>query len=430
MMNMNGILRKNEKGATAIFVALILAMLLGFAALGVDVNFLYGVRNELHNAADAGALAGASELFNGDGELTRAEAMAEATRIVSVNTTGNEAVTAETVRTGHWSFAGGPDVDKGFTPRGNTSQLEGWQEMSFSELDGNLDFINAVEVVTNRVDTPSFFAKILGFDDFFVRAQAVAYIGFPGKMFPGALDLPIALCEDTIKKSGAYDCNVGRMLNSGGNSATEMTARWTDFSQDNPSDDTQNSCDTANANAMKGITDTCSPNTKTILSRLGIGTVNGVQDVVLGNVVDCWIAAADSDNDKIPDQLWPVVLPVIDCEEGNNCSPLVGAVQVNIVWIQYKNDPWTQMKDVPTRMGDWVCTTTDTLEERQACWKDFVDHFELQNVSGPPVTDSDYEAMYQKNAIYFLPECEPREITGGTGGENFGIMAKIPVLVK
>ena len=421
----NRILRKNEKGATAVYVAVVLALLLMFAALGVDVNYLYGVRNELHNAADAGSLAGASKLFNSDSELTRAAAIAEAKRIVAANKTGNEDVVAGTVETGHWSFAG-----RTFTASENTTQLAGWQEMKFSELDGNPAFINAVRVQTERVDTPSFFAKILGFADFFVRADAVAYIGFPGKFYPGELDLPIALCEDTITQSGAYDCNIGRMLNSGGNPNTNMTAMWTDFSQNNPADDTQNSCDTADAKAMKDITETCSPNTKTIVSGLGVGTVNGVQDVVLGNVVDCWIAAADSDGDKIPDKLWPVVLPVIECGVSNTCSPLVGAVEVNIVWIQHKNDPWSQMKDVPTKMADWECTTTGTVEERRACWKDFVDHFNLQNVSGPPVTDKDYEDMYQKKAIYFLPECEPREILGGSGGENFGIMAKIPKLVK
>ena len=54
-------------GATVIIVALALVMLLGFGAFAVDIGYLYVVRNELQNAADAGALAGAAALYNNDG---------------------------------------------------------------------------------------------------------------------------------------------------------------------------------------------------------------------------------------------------------------------------------------------------------------------------------------------------------------------------
>jgi hypothetical protein len=64
------------------------------------------------------------------------------------------------------------------------------------------------------------------------------------------------------------------------------------------------------------------------------------------------------------------------------------------------------------------------------CWKSFVDQFNLQNVEGPPESDEDYEEMYQKKNIFFLPDCTVHEPVGTTGGENFGILAEIPVLVK
>jgi hypothetical protein len=160
-----------------------------------------------------------------------------------------------------------------------------------------------------------------------------------------------------------------------------------------------------------------------------MGSQNGVQDNVLDNVADCWTAAADSDGDGNPDSFWPLVLPVIDCNESNTCAPLVGAVEVNVVWIQYKNDP--QMNDIPTVMEDWNCTpATSELADRLTCWKSFVDHFNLENVTGPPATDADYEEMYQQKNLYFLPSCEVHEPIGNTGGENFGILAKIPKLVE
>jgi hypothetical protein len=47
----------------------------------------------------------------------------------------------------------------------------------------------------------------------------------------------------------------------------------------------------------------------------------------------------------------------------------------------------------------------------------------LKNVDGS-------QAPYDKKSIYFLPDCTPHELTGVSGGYNFGILAKIPVLVK
>lgn len=414
----------NEKGATAIYVAIVMFVLLMFTALAIDVNHLYGVRNELQNAADAGALAGAGRLFNSAGQLDVPAAIAEGGRITSVNRTGNKAVEEYTVQTGHWSF-----TNREFTPNDNTTQAT-WHERPFSELDLDTNFINAVRVLARRSDTPSFFARIFGKDQFLVSNDAVAYIGFAGTLYPEEIDRPIAICKDAIMKDGRYSCNMGRMLNSGGNVDTAMTAMWTNYSQD--------PCATANNSDMKAITDDCSAgNPVSLAFGEGIGSQNGVQDNILGNITDCWEAATDTDGDGIPDTYWPLLLPVIECGVDNTCSPLVGAVLVNVVWIQYKNDPITQMDDIPTTMehpdpdkGNWSCPSTETLEERFGCWKDFVDHFELQNVSGPPVTDEDYQEMYQQKNIFFLPACTVHEPAGLSGGENFGILAKIPRLVE
>jgi len=55
--------KMNEnRGATAIIVAISLFVLIGFLALAVDVGYLYGTRNELQNVADAAALAATRKL--------------------------------------------------------------------------------------------------------------------------------------------------------------------------------------------------------------------------------------------------------------------------------------------------------------------------------------------------------------------------------
>ena len=53
-------MRKGNRGQVLIIVALAFAVFLGFAALAVDVAYMYAVRSELQRSADAGALAGAS----------------------------------------------------------------------------------------------------------------------------------------------------------------------------------------------------------------------------------------------------------------------------------------------------------------------------------------------------------------------------------
>ena len=78
---------------------------------------------------------------------------------------------------------------------------------------------------------------------------------------------------------------------------------------------------------------------------------------------------------------------------------------------------------------DWTCTVEDgvinTELERRQCWRDFVEAFSILNTSGQPATEDDYRS----NSFYFMPACYGHQL-GGTGGQNFGILAKIPVLVN
>jgi hypothetical protein len=59
-------MKRNEKGQVLVFVALAIFALLGLAALGIDVGYMYSVRHELQRSADTGALAGASAFTTGD----------------------------------------------------------------------------------------------------------------------------------------------------------------------------------------------------------------------------------------------------------------------------------------------------------------------------------------------------------------------------
>ena len=54
--------RNSERGSILILTALSMAVLLGIAALSLDISFMYDKRNRLYAAADAAAKSGAFEV--------------------------------------------------------------------------------------------------------------------------------------------------------------------------------------------------------------------------------------------------------------------------------------------------------------------------------------------------------------------------------
>ncbi|MCJ7603475.1 MAG: Tad domain-containing protein [Desulfobulbaceae bacterium] len=409
----------NEKGAVAILVTLAMVSLLGFAALAIDITHLTVVKNELQNAADAGALAGALVLFNNDDGSINTGAEAAAVSAAVMNQSDVELLEDDEVvaTRGHWSF-----INKEFTANNSTDQVL-LEHRSLLEgpdpLDLDTNFINAVQVVTNRNDIVSFFAKILGILGFSATADAVAYRGFAGQLDPGDVDQPIAVCEDSIVDSDdAFSCNIGRMINSGSNEITGETGGWTSYEQD------PQTCQSGtNASDMQNLI--CgSGNPDPINFGEGVAANGGEINSAFNDFFNCWSANADTDSDGIPDQPWNINLLVVACPGNNmgNCPEVRGLVNINIIWINVNTDP--QFNDVPTKMADWSCTPAEnTAEARQDCWVDFVDHFDLQNVD-------ESAAPYQQKAIYFLPDCSVQEPRGETGGENFGIQARWPKLVE
>jgi hypothetical protein len=384
--------------------------LLLLAALSIDIANLHVVQNELHNASDAGALAGARFLYNTDGTMVNVGANQIAHDAATANKSEKNPVEVNwsggnggDVQRGHWSF-----TTRTFTPNVSTAPVDLW-DVTFQELDLNPDFINAVLVKTRREGTPasSFFARIMGIDGFSRNAEAIGYIGFAGTLTPFDVDQPIAICRDTILDNGEYSCNIGRMINSGQNVDSNETGGWTSFSQ-------ENAC-TGGTNAQEVKSLVCAGGNPNPL-KLGedMATNGGDIQSAFNDLIQCWAAETNKT------QLWNITLPVVTCP-GNNigtCEELRGAVNVNVVWITNAGeDP--SFTNAPTQMDSWSNTDPDG----EIRWNDFAQHFNLQNVDGSP-------APYDKKSIYFLPDCTPHEPGGVSGGDNYGILAKVPVLVK
>jgi hypothetical protein len=134
----------------------------------------------------------------------------------------------------------------------------------------------------------------------------------------------------------------------------------------------------------------------------------------------CWEAATGRT------QAWTLTLPVVSCPNFNMdaCQTTAGAVTLHVIWISgedddpsYSDAPWTM--ENPNTGTTWSSSDPDGWVR----WDSFVTFFNLQRLDGSP-------ASYRRKSVYFLPNCNHHQPKGRTGGENFGVLAKIPVLTK
>jgi Putative Flp pilus-assembly TadE/G-like len=145
---------RSEKGQVLVLLALCLFVLLGFAALGIDVGYMYSVRHELQRCADAGALAGASAFTTGDWNNT---SMAiDAPRGIADFRARDFASKDEVIQTA-------------LDPNSEVTVL-------FPEMD-------RIEVITSR-NTSLFFGPILGMPSRVITARAVAEARMVGSEIP------------------------------------------------------------------------------------------------------------------------------------------------------------------------------------------------------------------------------------------------------
>lgn len=150
--------RKEEKGNVLIIVALGMIVLLGMAALVVDVGALYGTRRQAVNAADAAALSGALE--------------------------GNEQHAENRARQ--------------YALENNEANLVGVEFTYPGQGQGDSDFRTITVLVSREVSFS--FARVLGFENSTVHAMASAQQG------PGNGIVPVGLIGNPC------DCGTGENI--------------------------------------------------------------------------------------------------------------------------------------------------------------------------------------------------------------------------
>ena len=86
---------KETRGQVFVLSALTLPVMVGMGAIAVDVGYVYVARNEMQNAADAGALAGAQILATGG---TQSNARATAIQYSTLNMAGLDYLASATTQ--------------------------------------------------------------------------------------------------------------------------------------------------------------------------------------------------------------------------------------------------------------------------------------------------------------------------------------------
>ncbi len=143
-----------RRGVVAVMVMMMLVVLMGFAALSVDVGHLYNVRSQLQNTADAAAHAAAAVLP----DETAARNAAHQFAIANFDNCGTVLASAD-IQLGNW------DATQGTFSAGGAP-------------------VNAIRVTTKQSkDTLNpvklMFASILGIHNADLSASAIAMIEFP-----------------------------------------------------------------------------------------------------------------------------------------------------------------------------------------------------------------------------------------------------------
>lgn len=184
-----------ERGSISVTFALILTFVLGaVVAMVVDIGHAWEVRNELQNAADASALAGARSL---DGTNTVfPTAVQSATTLAQQNFANGSAVNVPPadIVLGRWDF----------TTR------------TFAPLLTPAPQVNAVQVTTRRTAATgtavaTFFAPLVGIPSQDVIARAVAVGGSPN----AACGFPLAVPDCSLYDAqGNLACNATLTFNS------------------------------------------------------------------------------------------------------------------------------------------------------------------------------------------------------------------------
>jgi Flp pilus assembly protein TadG len=285
----------NEQGAVAVMVAVTLPVLLGFAALTIDIGHSLVAKNELQDVADAGALAGARRL----GTIYQGLSPAQQ---VSYTLTSPAPVISDVQNVSAQNYGAGRSI----TVNVGDIQIGQWDSVN-KTLTVTPATPNAVRV-TARLDGTSngpvstFLANVMGISSVDVRATATAALTGVSTTNPGDLETPFGISAFRMQTPF---CNAPVRFYP--TNDPQACGGWHTFTDTPP-----------NANTLRQQINGMIPNPPTFTSP---GTQAGVTSLefvggnianALNNLYNLYMAKRDPNTG-----FWDALVPVY---QSNNCS--------------------------------------------------------------------------------------------------------------
>ena len=196
-------MRKQQNGSVLVLAAGILIVLTGFAVLAIDVGRIYIVRNELQNAADSAALAGANcldrqSLGGSTTECTGAyattlnwaRASAKAVDQLGNNSAANFAIsttdTGHQVSVGYWNVNGGTTLQAtSLSPLGPCTVVGGVMTTACDKPAVSVTITK--DTGKNNGPITMLTAAMFGGANVPMTAKAVAVLSSPGNVPPSSM---------------------------------------------------------------------------------------------------------------------------------------------------------------------------------------------------------------------------------------------------
>lgn len=172
--------RRQQQGSVVLFFLLFLTALLSFGAFAINVAHVDVVRNEMQNAADAAALAGAGALLGSAAGPTWTSGQTAALGAIGLNASDGQVLSSGTVQTGYWNLSG--------TPSGLQAQTITPGPYDVPAVQVTVDRANGV----NGGPVAMVLGKLLNLLSVPIGATAVAVVAAPGTVGAGGL-FPVAL---------------------------------------------------------------------------------------------------------------------------------------------------------------------------------------------------------------------------------------------
>lgn len=291
----------NERGVTAVFIAILIVFLTAMVSFSVDLGFAWVTKNELQNIADAAALAGARQLGVIYEELPpdqqqdksrpltdseKAQVLAFVEQVADLNRAGGLSGiaidTASDVSIGTWNFA-----TKTLTPTSNRPTAV----MVIARRDGNMN---------GPIST--FFANVMGISSMNVAATATAALGPLGYMPPGTGNFPVGISKRWFDEGN--DCGDSIKFHPTG--TLDGCAGWHTFTTA-----------PANANSLRqiltGLADGSYESPEVYAGDTQLQFVGGTVGSVFGEMK----ALYDAKKDPVTGE-WDVKIPVYDSDDCGN----------------------------------------------------------------------------------------------------------------